>query len=299
MAPSDVDPLFQLPLAEFTAARNALAARLKKEGRADRADEVKRLAKPSVSAWVVNQLFWRHRKQFDRLLASGEGMRRAQAAQLAGRKADVREALDARRDALSDLAREAAAILTRASHAPSPDMLRRITTTLEALSAYGNTPDAPPPGRLTDDVDPPGFETLAALIPASGSSRGRGPSTVIPFEKKASQKTAPPKPPTDPKEAKRLEREREVRRAAAIKEAERELREAKAAAERAEAALKKAASRVKAAESARADAERRLEETGAELTAAKQAARQVAAEAEEAAQAVSDAERGIEKARES
>ena len=44
----DVDGLFRLPLAEFTAARNALAARLKKAGRPSDADAVKALPKPSV-----------------------------------------------------------------------------------------------------------------------------------------------------------------------------------------------------------------------------------------------------------
>ena len=68
---SDIDALFQLPPGEFTAARNALASRLKKGGHADEAEAVKALPKPSVSAWAVNQLFWKHRKPFDRLMAAG------------------------------------------------------------------------------------------------------------------------------------------------------------------------------------------------------------------------------------
>lgn len=68
----DVDALFRLPLAEFTGARNALAAKLKKSGRGDEAVRVKALAKPSISAWAVNQLYWNHREAFDRLIASAE-----------------------------------------------------------------------------------------------------------------------------------------------------------------------------------------------------------------------------------
>ncbi len=45
-----VDALFRLPLAEFTAARNTLAARLKQGGRGNEADRVKGLVKPSISA---------------------------------------------------------------------------------------------------------------------------------------------------------------------------------------------------------------------------------------------------------
>ena len=56
-----MDALFKLPLAEFTGARNDLAARLKREGRANDSNFVKALAKPSISAWAVNQLHWNHR----------------------------------------------------------------------------------------------------------------------------------------------------------------------------------------------------------------------------------------------
>jgi hypothetical protein len=83
-APTEVDALFKLPLGEFTSARNALAAELKKAGRPAEASAVKALVKPSVSAWVVNQLYWRHRGLFDRLVAAGDKMRHAQAAQGTG-----------------------------------------------------------------------------------------------------------------------------------------------------------------------------------------------------------------------
>jgi hypothetical protein len=168
-----IDALFQLPLAEFTAARNTMAAQLKKSGRADESARVKALAKPSISAWTVNQLFWRHRKLYDRLMASGEQFREAQAAQLAGKSADIRKPLEARRKALAELAQAAAGVLKDASHQPTPDTMRRVTTTLEALSTLASVPDAPRGGQLTDDVDPPGFEALAALVPSFGEGRTR------------------------------------------------------------------------------------------------------------------------------
>ena len=60
MAASRVDEeiarLYQLPLADFTAARNAL---VKQAGA--RAPEVRGLHKPPVPAWAVNQLLWHHR----------------------------------------------------------------------------------------------------------------------------------------------------------------------------------------------------------------------------------------------
>ena len=186
----EVDALFQLPLPEFTAARNALAARLKKAGQADAAAEVKSLQKPPVSAWAINQLYWRHRKAFDRLMTTGEQFRNAQAAQLSGKSADLRGPLEARRAALAELSRLAAAVLRNAGNSPTPDIMRRITTTAEALSSYGHTDGGPQPGRLTDDVDAPGFEALAALVPGVGRKKGSTePTRVIPFQTKKDKPT--------------------------------------------------------------------------------------------------------------
>src|SRR2546421_2459884 len=171
----DVDSLFRLPLAEFTTARNTLAAQLKKAGRGDEAVLVKALVKPSISAWAVNQLYWNHRDAFDRLIASGEHFHKAQSSRRGGTLADMRTALDARREALSQLSALATALLRDAGpnpgQNPTPDTTRRITTTLEAMSAmsamsaYSSRSEAPRPGRLTHDVDPPGFEAHASFIP--------------------------------------------------------------------------------------------------------------------------------------
>jgi phage-related minor tail protein len=299
-AVSDIDGLFQLPPDEFTAARNALAAQLKKAGRGDEADRVKALAKPPVSAWTVNQLYWHHRKAFDRLLAVGERFKKAQAAQLEGRKGDLREPLEARRQTLAELSKLAATVLRDAGHNPSPDTMRRVTTTLEALATYGTHPGAPPAGRLTEDVDPPGFEAVAALIPHAGRGlRGTAPTRVIPFQQRELRGSKKSK--ASPEE---LEQQRDAERKAqlaaaktALQEAERTLRAARKSAEQAEAALKKAAGRAKEAEKAKADLEKRWEKVVAEADATRQDARRVASEAEDAAQGVEDAERALEKAR--
>src|SRR5688572_342433 len=183
---ADIDALFQLPPTEFTAARNTLAGRLKKAGRADDAEQVKGLQRPSVTAWTVNQLYWKHRDAFDQLIATGERFRKAQASHLAGKPGDIRGPLEARRSALASVAKLAAAMIRQGGSSATPENMRRITTTLEALSTYGALPEAPPAGRLTDDVEPPGFETLAALVPRVGdATRGSGPTRVIPFQQKA------------------------------------------------------------------------------------------------------------------
>src|SRR5215471_17768655 len=112
----DINSLFKASLAEFTAARNALAARLKKGGRVDAAERVKSLSKPSVSAWAVNQLYWKHREAFDTLMAAGRELQQAHAAQLVGKAVDVRKPTEARREAVSELSRLAAELLRQSDH---------------------------------------------------------------------------------------------------------------------------------------------------------------------------------------
>lgn len=302
----ETDALFQAPLAEFTSARNALAARLKKNGDAAAAERVKSLGKPSISAWVANQLYWRHRKAFDRLFAAGDRFRSAQAAQLAGKSADLRASLDARREALADLTKHAADILRDAGHPASPDTTRRVMTTLEALATYGEQPEAPQAGRLTADVDPPGFEALAALVPRGAHARSvkspegtHAPPRVIPFNQPKPQ-PARRKAGDEKEEARRREAERRAKETQArkeLREAEHALVTARREAERARAAMRDAAARAKAAEKAKAALEARFEKLSATADTARQDARRVASEAEEAAQAMDDAERAVQKAR--
>ena len=288
----EIDTLFQLPLAEFTAARNALAARLKKDGRAEDAERVKGIQKPPASAWTVNQLFWRQRKDIDTLLAVGERFRKAQASQFAGHLSDMRGLLNERRDALATLMKHAGMILGDAGHNVSPDSARRIMTTLEALATYGDTPGAPRAGRLTDDVDPPGFEALAALVPRSdGSKDASVPTRVLQFRQEERTRRSKGRKSAEDQAALR-EKARET-----MREAEKALKEAQRDAERAEAALKKAAAHAKAVQKEKEEIEARYEKIQSQAESATKEARRVAEEAENAAQAVTDAERELEKAR--
>jgi len=151
-----IDELYRAPLQEFTAARNALAKSLS----GDEAKRVRALAKPTVVPWAINQVYWHARRAYDALMKSGERLRKAQLAALAGKKADLREAGDVHRRAIADAAREAERLAGAAGSRPSPDVLTR---TLEALSLASEPPEAP--GRLTRELQPAGFEALAGVTP--------------------------------------------------------------------------------------------------------------------------------------
>jgi hypothetical protein len=276
----DIDALFSLPLTEFTSARNALSARLKRDNRQAEADFVKALLKPSVSVWAVNQLYWKHREAFDQLIATSQRFREAQAAQLAGNAADMQGSLDTRREALSNLSRLAAELLRDSDHNPTPDIMRRITGTLEAISAYASLPDSPAPGRLTADLDPPGFDALAALIPASGTLvRPKGPAPISSIRQ--------PQPSGEEKVAAAK---------VSLRNAEGVLREARNNAKEALVALKRADSAVKEADTQKREAQERFKAASVAWEEANRHARTVEAEARNAAKAVEDAERAVEQA---
>jgi hypothetical protein len=296
----DIDALFRLPLAEFTGARNTLAARLKHSGLHDEAQRVKLLTKPSISAWAVNQLYWMHREAFDQLIATGKRIHQRQTSRLAGKVADMRESLDARRKALSHLSDLATSLLGDAVHNPTPDTMRRITTTLEALSTYALLPDGPIPGRLTHDVNPPSLEALASLMSGAGTIKLTEKQTSITASRKSV--SASPKPQqkaTTTVEVRRLEETRQAKIAVAkvsLQDSKRLLIDARARAQSLEAAQKKANADAKEAEKRRRDAEERLEKATTASEDAAQRAHSVAREIAEAAKAVEDTKHTVEKA---
>jgi DNA repair exonuclease SbcCD ATPase subunit len=143
-----VESLYRVPLADFVAERGRLAAELRAAGDKSGAADLAKRRRPTVSAWVVNQLHWHARQQLDRLVEAASRLR----------KGDL-EATGDHREAMAGLRKRAAALLTDGGHGASEAMLRRITTTLSAIAANGGF-DPDPPGALIADRDPPGFEVM-------------------------------------------------------------------------------------------------------------------------------------------
>ena len=71
--------LYQAPHDGFVAERKRLAAELKAAGHKEAASKLAKLERPPISAWAVNQLYWRERKAFDALLATAESWRQGAA----------------------------------------------------------------------------------------------------------------------------------------------------------------------------------------------------------------------------
>ena len=283
----DVDALFKLPLAEFTSARNALAAQLKKNGRGDEAVDVKAWAKPTVSAWAVNQLYWNHREAFDKLIASGERFHKAQSARSGAKVADMRNALDARREALTKLSDIAARVLRDAGHNPSPDTIHRITTTLEGISAYASRDDGPRLGRLTNDVDPPGFESFGSFVPTKQDAGGRKQEAEGRKQKAGGRGRTQDAGSTQRADA--GDRKKEEANQAKLATAKASLQDAKKS-------LVEAQARVRSLEAAKTRAQADVRQAEERLKEATKRARSVEEDLKEAAREVKDAERLVEKA---
>lgn len=276
-----IDALYQGDLAAFVAARNALAKTLKRP-------DLKTLEKPTAPAWAVNQLFWRDRAVFDRLVEASEALRAAHRDALSGQPADLRTSESAHRAALREALVAAQRRLTGAGHAASPATVDAIRRTLEALPH----PDAK--GRLVQPLSPAGLEALAGLTvapaaprpatpaasrsaPSAGPPPAESPAQASPARGPATVTRFPERPGVaDRAEAAKALRERE----AAARDARD--REAKAREERqraADEALRAAAKDYERAQAAVADAE-------SHLSAARQARDAAAAAYEKAKRAV-------------
>jgi len=294
---AELERLHGLPLGEFTAARNALAKRLKKAGNADEAAYVQSLPKPTVSAWAVNVLFQRERERMEELLAAGERARAAQGEAVSGQGAGaLREALRAARELQSELLSRAEVILSGEGRATGRPVTDRVTTDLQALAFSPSAAEAIRRGWLSADLDPPGFEVLAGLQLAAVPARKPEPRPAPPPPVREAPAKKPGKPAKPAKaeqtEANRKEKEARRREDEAVAAREREAAERRERVTKAEREVARAESeadflrrKVEQAEHAVEKAEAAVEEARERAAEARQnasRARERSAEAEEA-----------------
>ena len=197
----DVDELYRAPFDEFVARRDALAKSLRKDGRREQADEVKRLKKPALSAWALNQL---PRDAIDALLAAGAALRQARGGDT------LRDATRDERAAVEDLASQATALLRQSGHPVTDKTAGEIRDTLHAAALDEDARAELSSGRLVAPRQAVGVFGGAAP-PEPSAPRKR------PAEKK--QKATQKQRRKDEAEAKRR-REREAAARAALREAE-------------------------------------------------------------------------------
>jgi len=162
----ELDRLYQLPPGEFTAARDELAKRLRDDGERERAEQVKKLRKPTASVWLVNRLSSERELDVQRLAKAGEALGKAQAGGLSSE--DFAAARDEEQRSLERLNQAARELAEREGvGAPS---VERATQTLRAASLTDEGRKLLKQGRLTEELEPPGFEALTG-VPAAAPRR--------------------------------------------------------------------------------------------------------------------------------
>jgi len=157
-----IEQLYAVPLARFTAERNASATALRKAGHRSDADRVQTLRKPSPTLWATNQLA---RTEDHRLGHFLDAVNQVRTTQLRDPRA-ASEAMQTQRADLDALVERAGRLLTNAGLQPSTASLRRISNTLLGAAVDRRFADDLRHGRLTEELPAPGFEVLTGLAPA-------------------------------------------------------------------------------------------------------------------------------------
>lgn len=239
--------LRSVPPSDFVSARDALAAKLQKDGKVVEARHVRRLRRPSPVVWALNNSASAPR-EVSALADAVTDLRRAQLGQR-----DFRPAMDRLRAAIAPLMRGASEKLRLARIPLSPALERRLHDTLIASVADRGLRADLLAGRLTEERGAAGFDILA-----------KGPIPAVSPRGKARKERRP----ADGRRQRQAERE--AREAA--KRAQREAKALNRVAEAKTRAADAAATKVEAMRAALLVQERRATDLRAEAAAVREAA---------------------------
>ena len=314
----EVIDLYRIEPGEFIEARAALVKQLRADKRAEEARAVVKLRKPTVPAWLLDQVAAEQPELIEAALAAGAALEAATNETLEGDASNLRAATDAERKA------SAAVIDAAGTHLPSltADHRERMAASLRAAIADEDVRAQLVAGLLAADHEPPAMGFAASEATGNDADTDTDTGRAEPGRKvgKAVGKKAPAakgaakaklaEPPADdepparskrkvrrvgtPSSAKRApvdevdakRKAKEVERLQA-EELERKRAEAERAKERKrqQAALDTAAKKARTAADRLEEKARKAEETAAAARAEANAAETEAARAEAAAEA--------------
>ena len=259
------DELYTLAPAAFTAARDEQAGQARASGDAGLAGAIRKLRRPTVSAWLVNLLAREDGGQVDDLLELGQSLREAQRA-LDGDR--LRDLSTQRRRLVAALTQEAQRLAAQAGQAVSAQVEREVQDTLEAALADQGMADAVRSGRLTKALsyaglgEGVGISDAVAVWPAPAAPpRQPAPSRPARKARKA------PRDAQETKEAARARREAEAAERARqeAEAAERNRRDAAEDVREAQAGLDEAEQEVAGAREKHEALQRRIDELERQL----------------------------------
>jgi hypothetical protein len=141
--------LYRVAPAEFTAARDAMAADARHAGHPELAASLKKLRKPSVGAWLANLLVLEQSSDIKHLIDLGTTLR-APMRKLEGE--EIRRVSKEKNDAVSKLVRDARSKASRAGQSVSVTASQELETTLEAAFADPRAAENLLEGRLSSGL---------------------------------------------------------------------------------------------------------------------------------------------------
>lgn len=267
---TEASDLYGLPLERFVPERAALAKRLRGAGEREEAAQVGKLAKPTVAAWMVNQLVRTQKAGVARLFEAGDALKQAQReiVQGGGGAAALRDASAVKRAALAELVDAARGLLDAQGHGPTQATLARVSATLDAAALEDGARETVAGGCVTRELEHVGLgDSLGApLVPASAPKRR--PATEPARGRRIARGTGAQQQSEEgrrqPSVQARRERAEQARRERAEQAARRQ------AAQRAARELERAQARHDRAAHAVQDARRRLDDALETLHAAEQ-----------------------------
>lgn len=175
---SVADELYSLPPEEFTAARTVSEKEAKAIGDKQLASAIHQLRKPSMGAWLANQLVREHPGEVQSFVDLGAALREA-TAMLSGDQ--LRELDRQRRQLVYALMQQARGLANAAGHKVSQDTVSRLEDTLHAALSDERAAAQLRTGRLTDTLQGEGFPSTEATTsteptanrPSAGSTKDK------------------------------------------------------------------------------------------------------------------------------
>jgi len=166
--------LYALPPGEFTAARDERAAAARAAGRRDIAGELRRLRRPTLSAWAVNLLALREPGALAGLVTLAEELRSAQA----NRRGDqLRQLFRRRQEVLADLVALARRLAADDGHPLGEDAAQQVERTLTAALSDPDALQQVRSGRLVSPLEYAGF---GELFPSPADGPAAAPARTPP-----------------------------------------------------------------------------------------------------------------------
>ncbi|MGZ4502080.1 MAG: hypothetical protein ACXVXD_16745 [Nocardioidaceae bacterium] len=167
------DELYALPPAQFTAARKEAAAAARTDGDRELAGRIGALRKPSVAAWVVNQLVRREAAQMGQLLTLGESLRQAQAELDASA---LRELSRQRRQVTAAVTAHGRGLAEGLGVKVGDQVARQVEETLHAAMIDPDAAAAVRTGLLAEPLSATGVGSFdVGLVVADAAALGREP----------------------------------------------------------------------------------------------------------------------------